>query len=73
MEKYDSSKHYHLIVEAARAAGTTSLCAIAHHLEANGVIWPKLQDNWGRSTPEQDEMDKEITRAWAETGIHPKK
>jgi len=65
MRKYNSATDYHIILEAARKEGIC-IAAIARALEGAGIIWPALQDSYGKTTPEQDEMDKEIGRAWKE-------
>jgi hypothetical protein len=66
---YRSETDYPILVETARKAGL-EITPLAKALEAHGIRWPGLQDNVGRCTPEQDEMDREVTRAWLETGVY---
>jgi hypothetical protein len=73
--KYSSARDYEVILGAVRAAGGTSLRPVMEALLAAGVEWPVLCPSSGRAsdcTPDAVEVDRDILRAWRETGIHPK-
>jgi hypothetical protein len=67
---YCSATDYPLVLEAARTAGEVWLVPICAALRAAGINWPNL--TYGRG-PTADALDRDITRAWAELGLHPQK